>query len=242
MKKWSVNLPVPMDGTCNFRDLGGYPANGGTIKKGCFYRSDALHRLSEDDLSWMEEKKITYVLDLRSRSEVEQAPDRIRENFTYYSIPMSDRMNDSQEALAIPERLSDLYITILNTHQEEIKEVMERIAERNGEPVVFHCAVGKDRTGVIAMLLLRLAGVSEEIVIADYSVSAENMKSVFEEQRKILKERGIEISDVLLSSPKEEMEITLDYLDSTWGNAEMYLKECGVNAEDLERLKKILVA
>ena len=50
------------------------------------------------------------------------------------------------------------------------------------------------------------------------------MKSVFEEQRKILKERGIEISDVLLSSPKEEMEITLDYLDSTWGNAEMYLE------------------
>ena len=102
MKKWSVNFPVPMDGTCNFRDLGGYPANGGTIKKGCFYRSDALHRLSEDDLSWMEEKKITYVLDLRSRSEVEQAPDRIRENFTYYSIPMSDRMNDSLEALSIP--------------------------------------------------------------------------------------------------------------------------------------------
>ena len=115
MKKWSVNLPVSMDGTCNFRELGGYPANEGTIKKGCFYRSDALHRLSEDDLSWMEEKKITYVLDLRSRSEVEQAPDRIGENFTYYSIPMSDRMNDSQEVLSIPERLSDLYITILNT-------------------------------------------------------------------------------------------------------------------------------
>lgn len=241
MKKWSVNLPVPLDGTCNFRELGGYPANEGTIKKGGFYRSDALNRLSEDDLSWMEEKKITYVLDLRSRSEVEQAPDRIRENFTYYSIPMSDRMNDSQEALSIPERLSDLYITILNTHQEEIKEVMERIAERNGEPVVFHCAVGKDRTGVIAMLLLRLAGVSEEVVAADYSVSAENMKSIFEEQRKIFKQRGIEISDVLLSSPKEEMEITLDYLDSTWGNAETYLKECGVNAEDLEKLKKILV-
>ena len=241
MKKWSVNLPVPMDGTCNFRDLGGYPVNGGTIKKGCFYRSDALHRLSEDDLSWMEEKKITYVLDLRSRSEVEQAPDRIRENFTYCSIPMSDRVNDSQEKLSMPERLSDLYITILNTHQEEIKEVMERIAERSGEPVVFHCAVGKDRTGVIAMLLLRLAGVSGEVVAADYSVSAENMKSIFEEQRKIFKQRGIEISDVLLSSPKEEMEITLDYLDSAWGNAETYLKECGVNAEDLEKLKKILV-
>lgn len=205
MKKWSVNLPVPMDGTCNFRDLGGYPANGGTIKKGCFYRSDALHRLSEDDLSRMEEKKITYVLDLRSRSEVEQSPDRIRENFTYCSIPMSDRVNDSQEKLSMSERLSDLYITILNTHQEEIKEVMERIAERNGEPVVFHCAVGKDRTGVIAMLLLRLAGVSGEVVAADYSASAENMKSIFEDQRKIFKQRGIEISDVLFSSPKEEM-------------------------------------
>ncbi len=60
MKKWSVNLPVPLDGTCNFRELGGYPANEGTIKKGGFYRSDALNRLSEDDLSWMEEKKITY--------------------------------------------------------------------------------------------------------------------------------------------------------------------------------------
>ena len=68
------------------------------------------------------------------------------------------------------------------------------------------------------------------------------MKSIFEEQRKIFKQRGIEISDVLLSSPKDEMEITLDYLESTWGSAETYLKECGVNAEDLERLKKILVA
>ena len=68
--------------------------------------------------------------------------------------------------------------------QEEIKEVMERIAERNGEPIVFHCAVGKDRTGVIAMLLLRLAGVSEEVVAADYSVSAENMKSILKNRRK----------------------------------------------------------
>ena len=53
-----------------------------------------------------------------------------------------------------------------------------------------------------------------------------------------MKERGIEISDVLLLSPKEEMEITLDYLDSTWGNAEMYLKECGVNAEVFSEVEK----
>lgn len=119
---------------------------------------------------------------------------------------------------------------------------MERIVERKGEPVVFHCAVGKDRTGVIAMLLLRLAGVPEEIIVADYSVSAENMKSVFEEQRKIFQQKGIEVPEVLLSSPKEEMEKTLDYLKSTWGDVETYLKECGVEVEDLEELKKILVA
>lgn len=81
MKKWSVNSPVPMDGACNFRELGGYPAKEGIIKKGCFYRLDALHRLSENDLSWMEENQITYVLDLRSRSEVERSPDRIRKIF-----------------------------------------------------------------------------------------------------------------------------------------------------------------
>ena len=242
MEKWNIKAPIVMDGTSNFRDLGGYPANGGTTRKGCFYRSDALHRLSENDLSWMEENKITCILDLRSRSEVEQSPDRISENFTYYSIPMSDRINDEKGLLSIPERLLDLYITILNTHQEKIREVMERIVERKGEPIVFHCAVGKDRTGVIAMLLLRLAGVPEEIIVADYSVSAENMKSVFEEQRKIFQQKGIEVPEVLLSSPKEEMEKTLDYLKSTWGDVETYLKECGVEVEDLEKLKKILVA
>ena len=155
---------------------------------------------------------------------------------------MSDRINDEKGLLSIPERLSDLYITILNTHQEKIREVMERIVERKGEPIVFHCAVGKDRTGVIAMLLLRLAGVPEEIIVADYSVSAENMKSVFEEQRKIFQQKGIEVPEVLLSSPKEEMEKTLDYLKSTWGDVETYLKECGVEVEDLEKLKKVLVA
>ena len=176
MTQISVSEPVKMDGPHNFRDLGGYPAKDGTTRKGWIFRSDGLGTLSDADRNWMMEHGITCVLDLRSEREMEHTPDKLNESFEYHAIPMSDRMNSSENGTDLPDRLSDLYIQILDCYQDKFRKIAETLVNRKGKPAVFHCAVGKDRTGVTAMLLLELAGVPEEVILQDYTVSENNMK------------------------------------------------------------------
>ena len=169
METIAISKPIKMDGPHNFRDLGGYPAGKGKIRRGCFFRSDGLTGLSQADRNWMMQRGITCVLDLRSKREMENTPDSLTPEFDYHAISMSDRMNDKEDGSEFPDCLSDLYIRILNTHKHEFYTVVKTLVERKGKPAVFHCAVGKDRTGVTAMLLLLLAGVPEEIILQDYA-------------------------------------------------------------------------
>lgn len=241
MEAFLVSQPIKLDGPHNFRDLGGYPAENGTIRRGCFYRSDGLTSLSQADRDWMRESGITCVLDLRSKREMEKTPDLLSPEFDYHAISMSDRMNESEDGSEFPDRLSDLYIQILNTHQKEFYTIIKTLVERGGKPAVFHCAVGKDRTGVTAMLLLLLAGVPEEVILEDYAISEINMKDAFRKQKEMLRQIGWNVPDLLFESPAGEMERTMNYLKETWGSAENYLKICGVLESDLEQLKKYLV-
>lgn len=244
LESWNqgdVSIPIKMDGTRNFRDLGGYPAEGGITRKGSFFRSDALTELSEADRAWMKQHGITCVLDLRSRKEMETAPDRLSPSFDYHAISMSDRMNDNSDGSEFPDSLSDLYIQILNNHKEEFRTIAGILAGREGKPAVFHCAVGKDRTGVTAMLLLLLAGVPEEIILQDYAVSEKNMKETFEKQKEMLRRAGWNVPELLFQSPVKEMERTIRYLNEHWGSAQAYLEDCGVSRLDVERLKLYLV-
>ena len=241
MTQISVSEPVKMDGPHNFRDLGGYPAKDGTTRKGWIFRSDGLGTLSDADRNWMMEHGITCVLDLRSEREMEHTPDKLNESFEYHAIPMSDRMNSSENGTDLPDRLSDLYIQILDCYQDKFREIAETLVNRKGKPAVFHCAVGKDRTGVTAMLLLKLAGVPEEVILQDYTVSENNMKEIFDQQRELLRQAGWKVPDGLFRSPKEEMERTIRHLKETWGSAEEYFKDCGVLEDELSELKGYLV-
>lgn len=236
-----ISIPVKMDGAHNFRDLGGYPASGGMTRRGCFFRSDSLAGLSGADRSWMRQMGITCVLDLRSRKEIEQAPDSLDDSFLYYPVCMSDRMTGAADLKQFPKRLSELYIEILNSYQQEMLQVMQVLVERAGKPAVFHCTAGKDRTGVTAMLLLSLAGVPEELIIRDYASSAENMAPVFQQQKLMLEKAGWKVPEALFSSPAEEMELAMEYLKATWGDTEQYLISCGASRTDLMQLKALLV-
>ena len=92
------------------------------------------------------------------------------------------------------------------------------------------------------MLLLSLAGVPEEVILQDYAASGENMRAVFEEQKKLLKQAGWEVPDLLFESPREEMEQTIRYMKEKWGDVSSYLEVCGVTKEEMEALRNYLVA
>jgi len=110
-----------------------------------------------------------------------------------------------------------------------------------GHACLFHCAVGKDRTGTIAMLLLKLAGVSDELVIEDYAITEVFMKEVFAQQRKECEENNISAPDALFASTPENMESTLKHLADTYGTARDYLLSIGVSTEELETISNMFV-
>ncbi len=238
---YNINLPVALDGPRNFRELGGYPAEGGHIKRGVIFRSDGLQSLTDSDRQWMLEHGISCVIDLRSDNEATTKPDAVTEEFEHHHIAMSDRLREEDGKEIYPDTIAELYKVILNTHKEGFAKVMRILIERNGRPAVFHCAVGKDRTGITAMLILWLCGVPEDIIVADYEVSEHNMKPIFDKLREMFKEANMEVPDVLLGSRPQDMRTTMDYIRENWGSAAGYLGACGLSKEELQRLCEIFV-
>ncbi len=167
---------IPMDGPQNFRDLGGFlNRDGKATAWNRLYRADGLSALSERDMGTMRKLNIRTVVDLRSAAEQEKMPDRLPEGIAYRSCPMmrEDISTPGQAAeSSFAQSLKTGYLEMIRENAPKVgaaaKAVMEA-AEKGA--VVFHCTAGKDRTGVLAAILLLRLGVCEEDIIADYQVS-----------------------------------------------------------------------
>ncbi|MEU6235213.1 tyrosine-protein phosphatase [Kitasatospora sp. NPDC047058] len=167
---------LAFDGLCNFRDLGGYPtADGRSTRWGRLYRSDALGKLSSPaDLDRFRALGIGTVIDLRYPWEIERRG-RVPEldGTAYHNLSIEHRPYDQAEIdpeLDPWRYLADRFAEVAEDGVVEIREVLELIAAAD-RPVVFHCASGKDRTGLVAALVLTLAGVGEDDVAADFALT-----------------------------------------------------------------------
>ncbi|GLZ39577.1 tyrosine-protein phosphatase [Actinokineospora sp. NBRC 105648] len=156
----------------NFRDLGGYPARGGTVRWGLLYRSDSLGKLAGDDLARFTALGVRTVIDLRHAYEIEargRVPDL--DGLSYHHLPIEHRPYD-QTSLGPdvdPGRyLADRYLEVAEDGAVELSAALEVIADAEG-PAVFHCASGKDRTGVLAALVLNAIGVSTVDIVEDFA-------------------------------------------------------------------------
>ncbi|WP_285776650.1 tyrosine-protein phosphatase [Microtetraspora sp. NBRC 13810] len=159
----------------NFRDLGGYAADAGlTVRWGRLYRSDSLAKLQGADWDRFLALGVRTVIDLRYPWEI-AARGRIPESdgLGYHNLSIEHRPYD-QEALGAdvePGRyLADRFGEVAHDGTAEIRRALEVVAEGDA-PAVFHCASGKDRTGLLAALILSLLGVSEEDVVADFALT-----------------------------------------------------------------------
>ncbi|MEV7937639.1 tyrosine-protein phosphatase [Kitasatospora sp. NPDC088264] len=160
----------------NFRDLGGHPAaDGRSVRRGLLYRSDSLGKLtSPADLDRLQALGVRTVIDLRYPWEIAakgRVPDY--EGLVYHNLSIEHRTYDQAEIDpdVDPWRyLADRFAEVTEDGVEEIRETLEVIAAAE-KPVVFHCASGKDRTGLIAALVLTLLGVSEDDVAADFALT-----------------------------------------------------------------------
>ena len=228
-----ASTPLPLKSVRNVRDLGGYPftaPNGecGTTAFRVFVRAGNLRGISAGDIESLRQYGVKRIVDLRSPFELKYMPDDFsrgrRCDFEYVSVPMLDQLNSSGFGDTLPERMSDVYLQLLDEDTDDIARVM---AALDGDGAsLFHCRAGKDRTGVIAMLLLGLAGVDDDHIVADYEVSDRYMGHGLQAQRilvsLVLRKKA---PKCLFESNPEEMRRALAHLHATYGNARTYLEQ-----------------
>ena len=176
-----VDRVISFESCLNFRDLGGYAgADGRAVRWRRLFRSDSLHRMRPSEVDHLlDELGVVTVVDLRTTAEREHGgpvPAEGRPGVTARHVPMVD------ELFADPERRRDRvppsdmgegYAAMLRMAGHKVATVLGLLAEPTSYPAVFFCAAGKDRTGVLAALVLGLVGVSDDDIVADYALTDE---------------------------------------------------------------------
>ncbi|CEI81018.1 Tyrosine-protein phosphatase precursor [Oceanobacillus oncorhynchi] len=226
---------IALEGTQNIRDLGGYPTKDGKQTKwGKYYRADSLHQVSPEGHAFLQkERGIHTVIDLRMSMEGKyRKEDKAR--YDFYNIPLLDPATFTTK---MPKSLVEMYILMLETSKPKFKQIMDIFLENKGNPVLFHCRVGKDRTGVLAAILLDLAGVPRDIIVKDYALTGEYKKITDEElhHRPPLMSRNQ--FKAMLSCEPAYMEAFLDYLYKEYGSAADFLKVIGLREEEITDLR-----
>lgn len=244
MKDTPIERHIPIAGAHNIRDLGGYRcANGAVVPWRRFIRADSLHRVDEGGIEALLREGLRTVIDLRSPSEVAEAPNPLRhsETLEYLNLPVFDELAPAalgQGDQAHPDPLLNFYLTALHTRQSAFRDIFAAIAAAQDGTIIFNCTAGKDRTGLIAALLLETAGVARADVIADYVLTEALIPDLVAEFLELSRQRGgdVEAYAKMLQSPPETMAAALASLDESYGGARAYLRHAGLSDADLERL------
>lgn len=181
MKDASLNwIRLPLEHVENCRELGGYQtAYNQQTKWHTFIRSSDMSLLTQEDIKFLKDYGVRTVIDLRNTNEVLTYPNPLSEEAFchYYNIPFID--DDVYEAVLsqLDRSLGDFYIDLLE-QDYPIRQIFNTIAKADEGCIVFHCMAGKDRTGIIAMLLLGLAEVDTKDIASNYEVSYTNLESI----------------------------------------------------------------
>lgn len=238
------------EGAFNFRDLGGYlTRDGRTVKWRTLFRADAVHRLPDAELDQLAEIGLRTVIDLRTSNEVDEGhlhdPDRGINHVHLDVLGQVWKPRDLDETADAGEVLSDLYVQMLDIGAPALSRAFRTLANVDSLPAVFHCAAGKDRTGVLAAMILSSIGVEDHVIIADYAISGRNMSELIERLRRERPEALTAMSDqpsAYLAAPPEAMARLLDHVNLEYGSMTGYVKSIGVETDHIEALSRSVLS
>lgn len=167
---------IRLDCNINIRDLGGLKSNGITVKNKLFIRSASLEKLSSNDIDILKnEYNLKTIIDLRNNYEIVECRDVLIDGVKYINIPiLSDRVegitrNNKVKMDKVPN-MCELYLQMVSSDNSSvrIRKILKTIMKRGNKAILFHCSYGKDRTGIIALLLLSMLGIDYETIMKDY--------------------------------------------------------------------------
>lgn len=247
-----------LESRTNFRPIASYRTKDGRkIIENRLFRSGELAQLNSEDLHFVQSIGLSYIIDFRSKQEIEAKPNPIIKNTKYVNIQaLGGSMNQDEMMVALKKIIesgqSGGFLENVNRNfirdtacQNAFRQFIDLAIEADGCPFLWHCTAGKDRTGFAAAILLIILGVPMEQIFEDYLQSNNNR---IEENKKIL-----EILYTMFPNKdefdylKESMSVKASYLkaaldeaENSFGSIETYLEEgLGVTADIRSRLQQL---
>ena len=224
-------------GLLNARDLGGYPTvDGARTRWRSLLRADDLAQLTAAGLQALREYGVETVLDLRWPEEAARYPGpawAAVPGVRYERISLLTGTEDEWR-LRSRDAAKELWkCAVLEHVRAELRRVLAFIAAAPPRPLLFHCVAGKDRTGLIAALLLALADVEPQAIAADYAVSSENLLQGYLQRYADVDPERIREA---LRCPEEGAHNMLRFLTRA-GGAAAYLAQIGLTRDEIARLR-----
>ncbi|WP_396645712.1 tyrosine-protein phosphatase [Microbacterium sp.] len=232
-----------VSGATNFRDVGGLPAGGRRTRAGVLYRSGNLVHVDDAGLRTMSGLGLRRIVDLRDDDEVRHAPSRIDGlDVEVQRVPLF--LGSVESFFQRDVSLGELYGELVEGSADRIVDAVRAIA--GAQPVLVHCTIGKDRTGVTVAIALAAAGVDRDAVVDDYA-RTEALLPVERNRRVVAGIRALHpenrhAEELATRSPAAVMRALLHRLDAGYGSPADFLRVHGLDAAELDALRAALIA
>ena len=229
---------VNLKNAVNLRELGGYMREDSKVTKyNQFLRSGNPSRLENSEIEFLLGYGLKTVIDLRNTKELTKEKSVFSDfpGVNYFHMPLFDE--GSTNINQTPSSLGELYVDLYN-HSTNFGNIFNIMAENSNGAILFNCTAGKDRTGLIAAMLLMLAGIDECDIVADYQVSFTYFfKQAYQKTLEVHPDMPMHFA---YSNP-EWIENIMGLIAEQHGNIENYLLSRGATKESLEKVKNKLI-
>ncbi len=240
---------VPLQGTRNFRDLGGIPTRDGTTRYGVVFRSDRLTNLTPADATVLGALNVATIVDLRSNDERERAPNRLPPDFPArqvarafnprYTQTLFEGINSGRfDAAGVYDMMLRQYDALAVDHIADYRRFIDDLLYPGALPLVFHCTSGKDRTGMMAAILLLAVGADPDAVVADYVMTQGRIERVDIFAHDI----DDRVVDIVMAANHAYIGAAFSAMSREFGSIESYLtRGIGISPTERARLVEILI-
>jgi protein-tyrosine phosphatase len=238
---------VELQGAYNVRDLGGLRTRDGRqTRHGVIYRGDSLDSITPADAEVLFDKLgIGAIVDLRTKAETELSGLVFPVRRYRYSVLVEGRLGHEPFPSDDPAELAKVYLSNLDGGRAAVKGTLEVIAAdlKAGEATLFHCAAGRDRTGIVAAVLLGAVGVTDGQIAVDYVRSNRNARRVTKKlaENPLYKNHDKNRPEVMFLSEQTILEF-MRLLAERFGGSRQFCLDSGVSPETIETIEERFVA
>jgi hypothetical protein len=249
-------IDIELSAPVNLRDLGGIPIEGGILREGLALRADDLTVITDGDARALVANGLSTVIDLRTNDEAAVTGRGPLAGYpvAYHHLPLMESisagMPDGDAPVIDHAAMGALYVRMVETAAPQLATALGIIALAPGA-TAFHCAAGRDRTGVLAASLLLALGAADEDIVADYARTGTNMTAIMQRMKPtmgaLMTRLGFDLDAMSAVTISDEpmdisMHIMLSQLRARHGDALAPLRAAGLDHTLIARLREKALA